>query len=52
MENIYKDLTAVLMQELFEGGNFDFDWIARRYGFNEEMATALKELYTEYYGEE
>lgn len=48
---IYKDLTAILMQELFENDLFDLKELADKYTMTEEQKTALKEIYNIYFGE-
>jgi hypothetical protein len=48
---IYKDLTAILMQELFENDLFDIEELAEKYTMNNETKNALKELYNEYFEE-
>ena len=51
-ENIYEDLTAILMQELFENGLFNIDELVVKYTLDANQTNALKEVYDEYYSED
>lgn len=50
-KEIYKDLTAILIQELFENGLFNIEELAEKYTLNGNTKNALKELYNEYFEE-
>lgn len=51
-ENIHENLTAILMQELFENGLFDINELTEKYTFSEELKEALTATYNQYYKEE
>lgn len=50
-ENIYEDLTAILMQELFENGLFDINEIASKYTMTDKCKDCLLAIYNEYYSD-
>ena len=45
----FKDLSAILMQELFENDLFNIDYIANKYNMNEQLKALLTNLYEEYF---
>lgn len=49
MNDTYRDLSCILMQELFENGLFDINEIAKKYRMNKKFKMALQEIYCEYF---
>lgn len=51
-DNTYRDLSCILMQELYENGLFDINEITKKYRMNKEFKMALQEIYHEYFPDE
>lgn len=51
MEN-YKDLCAILTQELFENDLFNIDELAKKYNFSQELRNTLTTIYNQYFDDE
>jgi hypothetical protein len=47
----YKDLTAILMQELFENDLFNIEELAKKYDMGKELKNCLLKVYKEYFEE-